>query len=82
MTSTATRETLAVQMEANGFEIGKPAHVCPDVVAIDRETAAEATCSECSHHGLEFVPYRRRDRRMSGYRCIAWCSCCDAAFEF
>jgi hypothetical protein len=81
-TTTDTRDTLTRQLEADGFQIGKPAHVRPECIAIDRETAAEASCDHCGHHGLDFLPFRPIDGRQRGYRCIAWCSACDTAIEF
>jgi hypothetical protein len=76
-----TREQLASQMEADGMEIGRPPHVGADCIAMDRETATEGRCDSCGHAGLEFLPYRPQNARHRGYRAIAWCPACDAAFE-
>ena len=76
-----TRDALADRLEAEGFQIGRPAHVSPECIACDRETAAETTCDQCGHVGLEFLPFRPRSRTDRDYRAMAWCCCCDAAFE-
>jgi hypothetical protein len=81
-TAPTTRDALANQLESEGYIIGKPTHVHADCIAIDRGTATETTCDECGHHGLEFLPFRLKDRGKRGYRCMAWCCCCcDEAFE-
>ncbi len=76
-----TRDALADRLESEGYVIGKPAHVSKECVALDRETATETTCDQCGQPGLEFLPFRPRDRRQRGYRCLAWCCRCDAAIE-
>ncbi len=81
LTITDTHESLTRQLEADGFTVGRPPHVSPDSVAIDRQAAAENTCTDCAHVGLDFLPFRRVDGQ-PGYRCIAWCSCCESAVEF
>jgi hypothetical protein len=80
-TAITTRQELHEQLAADGMTPGRPHHAKPDCIAIDREVASAATCEECAHVGLDFTPYRRADGT-SGYRCMASCSCCDAAFEF
>jgi hypothetical protein len=80
--TTETRDTLTRQLESEGWQIGRPRHVRPDAIAIDRESASEGICDHCGHRGLDFLPFRPADRRQRGYRCIAWCSACDTAIEF
>lgn len=41
-TATTTRDDLADYLESEGFVIGKPAHIHPDAIAIDRVHAALA----------------------------------------
>ena len=77
-----TTDDLSNQFDADGFVPGRPPHVHQEAIAIDREVAAEARCEECGEHGLEFQPYRPRYSRQSGYRCMAYCCRCLAAFEF
>jgi hypothetical protein len=76
-----TREELADQLESDGYMIGRPAHVTRDCIAIDQQIANEATCDECGVHGLEFLPFRPKDRQQRNYRAMAWCCLCDSAFE-
>ena len=75
------RDELADRLEAEGYEIGKPHHVTADCLAMDQQTAAEGHCDACGHQGLEFLAFRPTNRNERGYRCLLWCSACDAAVE-
>jgi hypothetical protein len=76
-----TCEELADRLESEGYVIGKPPHVHTEAIAIDRQIATEAACDECGNAGLEFLPWRPRDRQQRSYRAMAWCCLCDSAFE-
>jgi hypothetical protein len=71
------KDALADRLEAAGFVVSRPQHVSPESIAIDRQVAAETTCGECNHVGLEFLPFRAP----GVYRGMAWCCVCCAAIE-
>ncbi len=72
---------LARLLGGEGYKIGFPRDIPSTAIRDDRLTAEASQCDHCGCRGLEYLPLRSKDHRRRGYRAVAWCSTCDAAFE-
>jgi hypothetical protein len=72
--------TAALSLAGQGYEMGPPARIAAESLAIDREVAAESACPSCRRVGLKFEPFHRVED--GSYVGLAVCPSCHHATEF